>query len=546
MRFAKSTVLVGAGRWGKNLARNLHSLGALHSICDICEATLDQYEGVYPGVQLSSNFSALLDSPEVQRVFIASSAFTHFELAQKAMEAGKDVFVEKPLCVSPLEVDCLTQLADDKGRILMTGHLLQYHPAFIELLGRVTRGELGKIQYIFSNRMDLGTFRVEENALWNFAPHDVSMILALCGNQLPERVQCSGMQCLHEGVVDNSLVSMVFPGGMQAHLYCSWMNAYKEQRLVVQGTEATAVFDDVLDWEHKLCIYRGLVKWNPGNRATHCKKEGEYIPLSKGEPLRNECAHFLRCCEERSQPISDGHEALRVLKVVKAAQESLEEEGRAKNPEAVYRGLSKAGLYYTHPTAELHPSAHVGQGSKVWHFSHIMEGAVLGECCNLGQNVVVSPGVTLGDRVKIQNNVSIYSGVSCEEDVFIGPSVVFTNIRNPRSEVSRKEMYEKTYVRRGATIGANATVLCGIEIGHYAFIGAGALVCRDVKPYALVVGSPARQVGWMSRHGDRLDLPVELASGESQEASCPSTGEIYSLEGDQLIARSHCEGALLI
>lgn len=179
---------------------------------------------------------------------------------------------------------------------------------------------------------------------------------------------------------------------------------------------------------------------------------------------------------------------------------------------------------FVHPSAIVDQGAQIGTGSKIWHFSHIMTGAVIGENCNLGQNVFVASGVVLGNNVKVQNNVSIYEGVTCEDDVFLGPSMVFTNVINPRSAVNRKGEYLKTVVGKGATIGANATIVCGYNIGAYAFIGAGAVVTKEVKPYALVVGNPARQIGWMSEHGERLHFD------ESGEAVCPGSSQRYQLK----------------
>lgn len=179
--------------------------------------------------------------------------------------------------------------------------------------------------------------------------------------------------------------------------------------------------------------------------------------------------------------------------------------------------------YFAHDTAVIDDGCSIGDGTKIWHFSHIMPNCIIGEGCNIGQNVVVSPGVVLGKNVKIQNNVSIYTGVICEDDVFLGPSMVFTNVINPRSAVNRKEEYAKTVVRIGASIGANATIVCGHDIGKFAFIGAGAVVTKHVPDYALVVGNPARQMGWMSEHGERLDFS---ASGE---AICQGSGDKYLL-----------------
>ena len=185
--------------------------------------------------------------------------------------------------------------------------------------------------------------------------------------------------------------------------------------------------------------------------------------------------------------------------------------------------------YFSHESAIIHPDASIGEGTKIWHFSHIMANCIIGKGCNIGQNVVVSPDVALGDNVKVQNNVSIYSGVICEDDVFLGPSMVFTNVINPRSHVVRRGQYAKTIVRKGASIGANATIVCGHEIGEYAFIGAGAVVTKEVLPYALVLGNPARQVGWMSKFGHKLIFNTEGM------ASCPKSGEHYQLNENNLI-----------
>lgn len=183
--------------------------------------------------------------------------------------------------------------------------------------------------------------------------------------------------------------------------------------------------------------------------------------------------------------------------------------------------------YYAHESAVIDAPCEIGTGTKIWHFSHIMANCRIGRNCNIGQNVVISPDVILGDQVKVQNNVSIYTGVICEDDVFLGPSMVFTNVTNPRSAVNRRGQYEKTVVRKGASIGANATIVCGNDIGEFAFIGAGAVVTKEVKPYALVVGNPARQIGWMSEFGHRLVF-------EDQIAVCPESGEKYQLKNGQV------------
>jgi UDP-2-acetamido-3-amino-2,3-dideoxy-glucuronate N-acetyltransferase len=184
--------------------------------------------------------------------------------------------------------------------------------------------------------------------------------------------------------------------------------------------------------------------------------------------------------------------------------------------------------YFAHETAVIDDGCTIGKGTRIWHFSHIMNDTILGENCNLGQNVVVSPGVILGNNVKVQNNISIYTGVICEDDVFLGPSMVFTNIVNPRSAVIRKDLYVKTIVGKGASIGANATIICGNNIGSFSFIGAGAVVTKEVKPYSLVLGNPAKHIGWMSEYGHRLEFD------EKGLALCPESGEKYSLSSNKV------------
>jgi UDP-2-acetamido-3-amino-2,3-dideoxy-glucuronate N-acetyltransferase len=184
--------------------------------------------------------------------------------------------------------------------------------------------------------------------------------------------------------------------------------------------------------------------------------------------------------------------------------------------------------YFAHETAVIDDGCKIGRGTKIWHFSHIMTGSEIGENCNIGQNVVISPGVKLGCNVKVQNNVSIYTGVTCEDDVFLGPSVVFTNVINPRSAINRKNQYGSTSVEKGASIGANATIVCGIKIGKYSFIGAGAVVTKDVKPFALVMGNPARQTGWMSEYGHKLIFNTEGI------AICSESGDRYRLENNEV------------
>ena len=502
---ARDLALIGAGYWGKNLARNFNSLGALHTLCDESRATLDSYQAEFAGVRKVLNFTEVLAEPQIKKMAIAAPAALHYELVRAALLADKDVFVEKPLCLDVRQGEELTRLASAAGRILMVGHLLQYHPCVQKLQTMINQGELGKLLYITSNRLNLGKIRREENALWSFAPHDISVILSLAGNHLPEKVRCLGESYLTSGVADTTLTTLKFAGDLRAHIYVSWLNPFKEQKLTVVGSEGMAVFDDTQPWNQKLLLHRQYLVWSEGKVPTPKKSTGEYCQVPESEPLQEECAHFIESCRTRMAPRTDASEGLRVLKVLHAAQQSLTSDGEAVNPMAA---VAAAPLeYFVHPTAVVDEGAIVGRGTKIWHFSHVIKGARLGERCVLGQNVNVDSGVIIGNNVKIQNNVSVYTGLVIEDDVFLGPSCVLTNVTNPRSQVNRHSLYEKTVIKRGATIGGNATIVCGVTIGRYAFIGAGAVVTKDVPDYAMVVGNPGRQKGWMSRHGHILKNP---------------------------------------
>ncbi|WP_306796758.1 Gfo/Idh/MocA family oxidoreductase [Rhodopirellula halodulae] len=508
--------LIGAGYWGKNLARNFHALGALHTLCDASPQTLASYGDDYASVAKETSFDKVLSNPDITRVAIAAPATLHYQLADQAIQAGKDVYVEKPLCLDIQEGQQLIEKASAAGRILMVGHLLQYH-AYVEKLAQMVKaGELGKLHYITSNRLNLGKIRQEENSLWSFAPHDISVILSLAG-ELPTDVSCSGESYLTSGVADTTLTQLKFASGLRSHIYVSWLNPFKEQKLTVVGSEGMAVFDDTKPWDEKLVLYRNYLTWTDGNVPTANKSQGETVQVEQAEPLKSECQHFLDRCEERTAPRTDGQEGLRVLKVLHAAQNSLENGGASSSLETC-KPRENVSI---HPTAVVDSKAKLGNGTKVWHFSHVSDDCELGEGCNLGQNVFIAPGVRIGSNVKIQNNVSVYTGTTIEDDVFLGPSCVLTNVSNPRSEVVRRGIYEETTIRRGATIGANATIVCGVTIGRFAFVAAGAVVTKDIPDYGYVRGVPAKQVGWMSRHGHRLDFS---ANGE---ATCPESGIEY-------------------
>src|SRR5271157_1432577 len=317
---SKATVaVVGVGYWGKNLVRNFYDLGALAALCDSAESAEANCRQHYTGVKFYREFSALLSDPSVTAVALATPAVTHYEMAKAALEAGKDVLVEKPLAINVKHGEELVRLADAKGRILMVGHILRYHPAILKLQQLIHEGTLGKINYLYSNRLNIGKIRTEENILWSFAPHDISVTLALL-NEMPTRVTCKGGAWLNHDVFDVTLSHFDFPSGAQAHIFVSWLHPVKEQRLVVVGSEKMAVFDDTADY--KLVLYPHKVEWRD-RIPTAVKAKGEIVKLEDLEPLRAECGHFLERVASRTPPVSDGAEGLRVLRVLDACQRAL-------------------------------------------------------------------------------------------------------------------------------------------------------------------------------------------------------------------------------
>jgi UDP-2-acetamido-3-amino-2,3-dideoxy-glucuronate N-acetyltransferase len=514
VRDIPGVAVVGCGYWGKNLVRVFHELSALRLVCEVREDIRRDIEQKYR-ISTSTNLDAALADAKIQAVAIATPAAQHFELAKKILEAGKDVYVEKPLALQSSEGRDLVGLASGKGCVLMVGHILEYHPAIVELKRLVKEGELGRIQYLYSSRLNLGKLRNEENILWSFAPHDISVICSLLG-EAPAQVASHGGSYLNPYILDTTLTTCDFRSGVQAHIFVSWLHPFREQKLAVIGDRKMAVFDDV-EPVHKLVLYSHRIDWLNRVPTAH-KDRGQPIQVAEGEPLTLECEHFLECVMTRKKPATDGESGVRVLEVLEACERSVRNKGQS-----VVVTQARKPTYFAHPTAVVDDPCEIGEETKIWHFSHVMANSKVGKRCNIGQNVVISSQVAIGNNVRIQNNVSVYTGVELEDDVFCGPSMVFTNVINPRSHIVRRNEYKRTLVRRGATLGANCTIVCGVEIGESAFIAAGAVVTRTVPPHALMMGVPARQAGWVCHCGARL-------SEANSEVECSSCKRHYRIE----------------
>lgn len=307
-----SVAVIGCGAWGKNLVRNFHGLGALVAVSDPNPDVRERMKAQY-GLEAREVDDILADS-SIDAVVIAAPAEMHHDLALRAFAANKHVYVEKPIALTLEHAEEMKNAAAEAGLTLMVGHLLQYHPVFLKLKELVQDGELGKLRYIYSRRLNIGKLRTHENVLWSFAPHDISMMLALAGCE-PDKVTGFAGNFLQESISDFSTVHMEFPNGIKGHIEASWLNPFKEQRLVVVGDRSMAVFDDTLPWEERLKLYDHKAEIVDG-KAVLEPAEARLIEVEETEPLSNECQHFLRFIRNKETPFTDGKEAMAVLRVL--------------------------------------------------------------------------------------------------------------------------------------------------------------------------------------------------------------------------------------
>ncbi len=521
--------LAGLGYWGPNLARNFDETADLTWLSDLSEENRARFAPRYPNARMTADFDELLADPELEAVVVATPVVTHYELARAALEAGKHVFVEKPMAVRAAEAEELVALAEERGLVLMPGHLLLYHPGVRKLKELVDAGELGDVLYLYGNRQNFGKIRREENALSSLGAHDLSVILHLVGEE-PTECWARGESFLGE-VEDVVFCYLRFPSGKVAHMHLSWLDPHKKREMTVVGTKRMVVFDD-MELERKITIYdkaterarrvvrrvadangRHLLPEDPERRAAAAR--GAAFPRSRagagrparGRPRRRGGRAGTRAAAELAR--ADPGVTVAATAVVYPG--TVLGEGCVIGDHAVVGkqpALSRSSTAKREPLPplELGPGTIVSAGAVVFAGTKIGANCIVGdqscvrERCELGDDVVVGRGslvendTTIGARTKIQADAYVTAYSTLEEDVFIAPCVVTTNDNFMGRTEKRHALRKGPTIRRGARVGGGAVLLPGIEVGEEAFVGAGAVVLRDVPARALVVGNPARQI----------------------------------------------------
>ncbi|PXF45113.1 UDP-2-acetamido-3-amino-2,3-dideoxy-D-glucuronate N-acetyltransferase [Gracilariopsis chorda] len=545
---ATTLIIVGAGKWGTNF---ITTACALKLSVAIVETNLEALAlikcnpRVSPACRFFSNLGQALGALPNAAVVVATPPSTHFALAKQAITAGRHVLVEKPMCDNLQDAQRLADLARNHQVTLMVDHLLHYSVHHRRMLYLIESGLIGKVKRVHMSRMNFGAVRTNENVLWSLSPHDVSILLAVFKDQSPDSVLCTGHKVVSLHVEDSVSLHVRFKDGVHAQIDCNWMHPFKERRTIVYGTKGCIVLNEAMPdatLKRIQAFHWSAKRKHDGSSVKIEKSEAhilQYLKDQSGQaaseleemdakqPLQVVLEHFLECIQKQTVPRTDGNEGVRVLRILSAASESLVKGGEVVSLHNISPAVH-ALRSFVHPTAVVDQGAVLGQGTKVWHFSHIMPGAVLKEKCNIGQNVYIGGKAKLGRNVKVQNNVSIYDEVCIDDDVFLGPSCVLTNVKNPRSHVSRKHEYMPTVIEKGVTVGANATIVCGITLGAYSFVGAGAVVTKNVPPHAMVYGNPAVIKGWMSTTGNKLH-EVSLLKEGRKLLRCRESQEIYRL-----------------
>ncbi|WP_188261110.1 DapH/DapD/GlmU-related protein [Azospirillum tabaci] len=438
--------------------------------------------------------------PDVRGIVIVTPPATGANLARHALAAGKHVMMEAS-AVSTGTLEALAREADARGLFLCVWNRWAYAPAFLRLRALKAEGALGRLRHITALR-PCG----DGSDPWTACHEAIGAVMALVGRD-PSTVQARVVTTASRMLPAAVTVLLDFPSGETAEVTATTLLNARDDLFAVAGDRRRAV----LDWNAQ--PHRALRLFPMREDGD---EDGAPAPVGPESAIHRACAHFLDVVRQGSRPLTDATDAMPVLRVMDAARAAGEGDRHARTGRiTTIPGVS------VHESAWVDAPAEIGEGTRIWHFTHVLAGARIGRNCNIGQNVMIGPGVTVGNGCKIQNNVSIYPGVELSDGVFCGPSCVFTNVINPRAEIERKTEFRTTFVGRGASIGANATIVCGVTLGAYSFIAAGAVVTRDVPPHALMAGVPARRIGWMSHAGHRL----------GPNLTCPSEGRRYMETG---------------
>ncbi len=517
--------VVGLGSRGRLTAREAIEAGALAAVCDVDPVVLVDTARALGEVRAESDYLRLLAAPDVQAVALCTPPATWDGMVEAALHAGKDIYLDAPLVLPLTRGRALLDLVAERRRLLMSGPVLRFAPAVEALMALVRDGRLGTLRYLHGRHFKAAPTVAEP-------PADAGLSVTL-GHLLADLVPSPPGRVLTRATTwrsarhpDVTETLLDFPGGPRVLLHAAALGGFG-------GVFELEIIGD-----------RGAARlWRDAEDHLHLAVDADEaidlpLPSSGSQARAASLRHFLDAVATRRPALQGSDGLLALWRLLAAAQRSLDAgaevpfgpgAGAASTAPAPVAVPGLAPGVVLHPTVQVDGPCEIGEGTKIWHFSKLLGPLTIGRQCSFGQNVVIERHVTIGDNVKVQNNVSIYSGVILEDDVFCGPSMVFTNIGTPRSHYPRKGQYATTRVRRGASIGANATVVCGHTLGQYCFVGAGAVVTRDVPDFALVYGNPARVMGFTCYCGIRL--PFGTGPGEHEEGACADCGRRYTRDG---------------
>ncbi len=475
---------------------------------------LSSIKALFPEIQTTKDYKDILNNPAIDAVVVAVPTNFHFKITQEALQAGKHVLCEKPLAMRAEECLQLGDLAKASGKLLMTGHIFVFNQGIVKLREYIASGEMGKIHYAHSERTNLGPFRYDVNALWDLAPHDISIFNFLF-NSAPVSVSARGHKCLGGNLEDLGFATIDYPDNIMVNVHVSWLDPKKVRQITVVGSQKMVAWDD-LDAEGPIKLYDKHVEKTSDYYETY----GEFQLLSRegsitipkigfNEPLKAQAQYFIQCVEKNQPPLlADAGKAADVVRTLAAIGESMNRKGE----------LVKIMSFFKHERAiSASEGAKIGEGTRVWANANILEGAVIGEHCNICDGCYVERGAVIGDHVTLKNGVAVFDGVTLEDDVFVGAGAAFINDRNPRSHRSDAWVLEKTLVQKGSHDRGQCHGDVRGDHRDLCCYRCGCVVVKNVPDYTIVVGNPARLTGYACRCGRTLNDELKCACGASYQ-----------------------------